>query len=109
MAKKAKKDPGVPSEFPEKWNKLLSDNWKTSAEGYSNDELKKTIVDCERAISEFEKDMDDDEKITALKNTLSDMKEELKEASATYTEPLKECQAQIKYAVHLLQQRGVAK
>lgn len=97
------------NDFPKKWNKLLSDSWKTTAESYDNDELKKKIVDAERAISDFEKDMEADQKLQSVKTRLTELKEELKEMSADYMVPLKECQAQIKYSVHLLQQRGVAR
>lgn len=95
--------------FSKKWAKHLSDSWKTSAESYSTEELKKAIVDCERAISNFEKDMDADVKIKGIKDRMLDLKEELKEVSEIYTVPLNECQAQSKYAVFLLESRGVAK
>lgn len=94
--------------FNKKWAKLLSTEWMSTAESYSTDEIKKKIVQFEQAISVVEQDMDNDSALQALKNRETDLKKEIKDMSEPYTKSVAETQAQIKYIVWLLQNRGVS-
>lgn len=91
-----------------KWAKLLSSEWMTTAESWDTDEIKKKIVQYEQAIGQSEKDMDNDHALNGLKDRMSELKEQVKETSEVYTKSIAEIAAQIKYVVHLLDQRGVS-
>lgn len=101
-------DDNQSSASQKKWMKILSTEWMATAETYSTDEIKKKIVQWEQAISQFEKDMDNDSALNGLKEKMADLKEELKEKSEVYTKSSAETQAQIKFVVHLLDSRGVS-
>lgn len=107
MAKKTSDQSVVDTSFPKKWAKKLSSDWMNTAESYSNDELKKRIVQWEQAISVTEKDQEADLALSALKEKANELKEDIKEKSKVYSESVDTCQAQIKFAVHLLESRGV--
>lgn len=100
MAKKKKSDSGddLDTGFNPKYAKLLGD-WMSSADSYDTDELKKTIVDTQKAISDTEKDLEADERLNALK-------EEIKELSSAYRDVAKREQAKSMYCVHILRTRG---
>lgn len=100
-----KKDDG--NGFPKKWAKLLSPEWIAGADSKSTEELKKNIIQLEQAISATEKDMDADPALNGIKDKMSELKDELKEKAAVYKDTIVESTAQIKYAVHLLDSRGV--
>lgn len=102
----SKNDDGAPP-IPKKWMKLLTEDWRSAADSKSTDELKKNIVQWEQAISSTEKDMDNDSALNGIKEKMTDLKEDLKEKSTVYKESITQCTAQIKYAVHLLDSRGV--
>lgn len=114
MAKKKNVDVDVNSDDSQnglsskKWFKLLSTDWMTTAESYSTEEIKKKIVQWEQAKAVVEKDMDADTALNALKERAKEIKEETKEKSEPYTKSVAETDAQIKYAVYLLEQRGVS-
>ena len=93
--------------FPQKWAKLLSSEWMSGAESKATDELKKNIVQWEQAISATERDMDGDPVLNGIKDKMTELKEELKEKSAVYKDTVAISVAQIKFAVHLLDTRGV--
>lgn len=93
--------------FSPKWAKKLSSDWMSTAESYTTDELKKKIVQWEQAISSTEKDEDADMALNGIKDKMSDLKVDLKDKSKVYKESIDICQAQIKYAVHLLESRGI--
>ena len=92
--------------FSKKWDKLLSSEWKDTAQSYSTEEIKKKIVSWEQAISTTEKDMDNDPKLKGLKDRMADLKEEIKEVSEVYTQTCQETMAQIKYVIWVSNQRG---
>lgn len=113
MTRKKTNDTGADTDsqnngFSKKWAKLLSTEWMTTAESYSTDEIKKKVVQWEQALGQVEKDMDNDSALSGLKDKMAELKEELKEKSEVYTKSVAETQAQIKYVVHLLDQRGVS-
>jgi len=111
MAKKKNTDVTDDSQdngFNKKWAKLLSADWMTMAESFSTDEIKKKIVQWEQAKAVVEKDMDSDAALNALKERAKELKEEIKEKSEPYTKSVAETDAQIKYGVYLLEQRGVS-
>lgn len=93
--------------FPKKWAKKLSPDWMDTAQSYSTDELKKKIVQWEQAISSTEKDEEADPLLHGMKEKMADLKEEIKEKSKPYRESVDQCQAQIKFAVFILESRGV--
>lgn len=86
-------------QFPQKYLNKLPGSFKDAVDAMSEDEVKKRLVDISKAISSFEKDMDNDSKLIALK-------EQVKEISDTYKIPIKEHQIMIKYLVYTLEQRG---
>ena len=100
MAKK--KDDQAPTTFPEKWWKVILGlpEFKDTADAASVDDLKKTIVECEGNIYTI-----DQEKEADLK--LSGAKEIVKELSEPYRDAVKAQTAKIKYALFLLEGKGV--
>jgi hypothetical protein len=91
-----------PVTFPEKWAKVLKDlpEFKDNADAASTDDLKKIIVDCEGNIYTIDKEKDDDVKLNAAK-------ELVKEMSGPYRDAIKVQTAKIKYALFLLEGKGV--
>jgi hypothetical protein len=88
--------------FPEKWAKVLKEipEFKEIADAASADELKKTIVLSEGNIYTIEKEKDADVKLNAAR-------EMVKEISAPYRDAAKVQTAKIKYALYLLEGKGV--
>lgn len=95
----SKKDEELDLGFPKKWQKHLPEGWKDTAESLSEDDLKKTIVDCQKTVSDTESDMDRDEHLNALK-------EEMKDVTGGYKSVINMNQAKIRYCVYLMRQRG---
>lgn len=86
-------------QFPQKYLNKLPVSFKDAVDSMSEDEIKKRIVEISKAISSFEKDMDNDSKLLELK-------EQVKELADTYKVPIKEHHIMIKYLVYMLEQRG---
>jgi hypothetical protein len=86
--------------FPKKWAKFLKDDsdWKSKAEGSSEDDLDSIIVECSKTVTNTEKDMDADE-------DLKHLKEQVKATAAIYTDVIKLHQARNRYCVYLLNSR----
>jgi hypothetical protein len=87
------------NDFPTKWLNKLPESIKDSVGSMSDDEVKDRIIEVEKGISQFEQDMDRDEKLAAAKQLVKELKE-------TYTIPIKEHQIMIKFLVWNLEQRG---
>jgi glutamine synthetase len=87
------------NEFPTKWLNKLPEVIKDSVGSMSEDEIKDRIIEVEKGISQFEQDMEKDEKLAAAKQLVKELKE-------TYTIPIKEHQIMIKFLVWNLEQRG---
>jgi len=87
------------SEFPTKWLNKLPESIKDSIGSMPEDEIKNRIIEVEKAISQFEQDMEKDEKLAGAKLIVKELKE-------TYTIPIKEHQIMIKFLVWNLEQRG---
>jgi hypothetical protein len=87
------------NDFPTKWLNKLPESIKDSVGSMSDDEVKERIIEVEKGISQFEQDMDKDEKLAAAKQLVKELKE-------TYTIPIKEHQIMIKFLVWNLEQRG---
>jgi hypothetical protein len=86
--------------FPDKWLKKLPDGWVDTANSMQEEELKKAIVEAEGNIYVIDRAKQDDDKLSAAK-------EIVKDHSAPYRDA-KNCQnAKIKYALWLLEGRGV--
>lgn len=88
--------------FPEKWAKVIKElpEFKDSADASSAEDLKKIIVTCEGNIYTIEKEKDADVKLNAAK-------ELVKEHSAPYRDAAKVQMAKIKYALFLLEGKGI--
>jgi hypothetical protein len=98
----SKNDDQMPTTFPEKWTKILKDlpEFKDTADAASVEELNSIIITSEGNIFTVEKEKEDDVKLTGAK-------ELVKEMSAPYKDALKVQMAKIKYALFLLQGKGV--
>lgn len=97
-----KKQENSDSNFPEKWAKVLKDlpEFKDTADASSADDLKKIIISCEGNIYTIDKEKLNDDKLNGAK-------ELVKEYSAPYRDALKVQMAKIKYALYLLEGKGV--
>lgn len=97
----SKKD-SAPTTFPDKWHKVIEKlpEFKDTADAASIDELKKIIVTCEGNIYTIEADKAADEKLNAAKALVKDYSEPHRDAIKAQT-------AKIKYAVFLLEGKGV--
>lgn len=97
-----KKDDQAPTTFPEKWYKVIAamPEFKDMAEAASEEDLKKIIVTCEGNIYTIEQEKAADVKLNGAK-------ELAKEYSEPYREADKVQKAKIKYALFLLEGKGV--
>ena len=86
--------------FPKKWADKLPAGFTDTAASMTEEELKKVIVDCEGNIYTIDKEKQAD-------MTLKGAKEVAKEASAPYRDATVAQTAKIKYALYLLENRGV--
>jgi hypothetical protein len=102
MSDKTKDDDQMPTTFAKKWLKQLKDmpDFKQTADAADTDELKKIIVMAEGNISTIEKSKDEDIKINGAKELIKDLSE-------PYRSGLKYQMTKIKYAIFLLEGRGV--
>jgi hypothetical protein len=102
MSKTTKDDDTMPSTFPKKWAKVLKGmpDFQETADAASIEDLKKTIVTAEGNVSTIEKALSEDVKINAAKEIIKDL-------SAPYRDALKCQMAKIKYAIFLLEGKGV--
>lgn len=91
-----------PVTFPEKWAKILKSlpEFKDAADAASTEDLKKIIVECEGNIYTIDKEKADDQKLNAAKEIIKDL-------SAPYRDALNAQTAKIKYALFLLEGKGV--
>jgi len=98
----SKTDSQAPTTFPEKWYKVIASlpEFKDTADAASEEELKKMIVTCEGNIYTIDQEKDNDTKLTSAK-------ELVKEYSEPYRDALKVQTAKIKYALFLLEGKGV--
>lgn len=88
--------------FPAKWAKILKDlpEFKETAESSSEEDLKKIILTCEGNIYTIEKEKSQDAKLNGAK-------ELVKEYTAPYRDAMKVQTAKVKYALFLLENKGV--
>lgn len=88
-----------------KWIKILKDlaspNFMDDAAAWEEEEIKRKLMEYEKAISFTEQEMDNDLE-------LGSVKEKLKELTAPYKETIKLNQAMIRYLVFVLENRGKA-
>jgi hypothetical protein len=95
-----KKKSQAPDGFPEKWYKKLPSTWLDGgADSKKSEDLKAGVLKSETVISDTEKDMDNDNKLTNLK-------EEVKDLSAAYKDTIDAERAKIRYSMYLLRMRG---
>jgi hypothetical protein len=98
----SKKDGQAPTTFPEKWMKVIEKlpEFKDTADAASTEDLKKIIVTCEGNIYTTDQEKDADVKLTGAK-------EFVKQYSEPYRDAIKAQTAKIKYAIFLLEGKGV--
>ena len=98
----SKKDDTAPTTFPEKWYKVISamPEFKDTADASSEEDLKKMIVTCEGNIYTIDQEKEADTKLAGAK-------ELVKEFSEPYRDAIKVQTAKIKYALFLLEGKGV--
>jgi hypothetical protein len=94
-----KKKSGDVNGFPAKYANLIKD-FMPEADGMTPDGLKKAIIDAENAIAEAERTRDSDQK-------LKDAREQVKDLSLGYKEIIKRQTARIRYALMVLEGKGV--
>lgn len=97
-----KKDDQAPTTFPEKFYKVISQlpEFKDTADASSVEDLKKIIITCEGNIYTIEQEKAEDVKLTGAKELVKDYSE-------PYRDALKVQTAKIKYALFLLEGKGV--
>ena len=89
-------------DFPAKWAKVIKDlpEFKDTADSASPEDLRKIIVESEGNIYTIEKEKSEDVKLNSAK-------ELVKEYSASYRDAIKAQTAKVKYALFLLESKGV--
>lgn len=102
MSKKDQNDNQELFSFPEKWAKVIKElpEFKDTADAASTEDLKKIIVTSEGNIFNIEKEKEADVKLNAAK-------ELVKDHSAPYRDAAKVQMAKVKYALFLLEGKGV--
>lgn len=83
-----------------KWKKLLADSFYDTHSALNEEELKTRLTENTNAICYLEKQLQEDEQVTALK-------EQLKEMVAQYKDSMKEFQAKNEGIISILRDRGV--
>lgn len=98
----SKKDGQAPVTFPEKFAKVIDKlpEFKDTADAASVEDLKKIIITCEGNIYTIDQEKADDIKLNAAKECVKDLSE-------PYRDALKVQTAKIKYALFLLEGKGV--
>jgi len=90
------------NDFPSKFLKILekfASEFVESANGKTDEEIRKAILSSEASIYDIEQAKDEDAKLNGCKDLL-------KELSAPYRESKSAETAKIKYCVYLLESRG---
>lgn len=90
---------GFPMKLMQKLNKIQP-NFADGAEQLTDDELKSRLIEYQKAIGQHEKDMENDTKLLGYK-------EQVKELSAIYREPIAEFKLMIKYLLYVMESRGL--
>lgn len=100
MAKKEKEM--SPEDFPKKYWKILESlpEFKDTADSASVEDLKKIVLTSEGHISTLEKEKSADVKLNAAKEIIKELGEPYNSLSKIYV-------AKLKYAVFLLESKGV--
>lgn len=98
-----KEEDKAPGEFPDKWYKIIKSmpEFKDTADASSEEDLKKIIVASEGNIYTIEQEMAADVKLNGAKDLV-------KEYSASYRDGIKAQNAKVKYALFLLEGKGVS-
>ena len=96
MSKKDKE----PTFFPDKWLKQLPTGFTDEADAMSQEELKALIVKSESNIYVIDQEKENDDKLNAAKELVKDI-------TAPYRDAIKAQTAKVKYALFLLEGKGV--
>lgn len=87
------------SDFPKKWANKLPDGFEDTVASLASEDVKDKILKCEETLMTIEKEMDADEKLAALKESVKDL-------AGGYREAMNCEKAKIKYLMHLRAERG---
>ena len=102
MGKKKEDQEQVPANFPDKWWKIIQKlpEFKDTADAASVEDLKKIVVTSEGNVYTIEQEKQADVKLNAAKELVS-------EYSGPYRDAINAQTAKIKYAMFLLEGKGV--
>jgi len=102
MIKNQDNDNDMPITFPKKYAKTLKEipEFQGTADSSDTDELKKIIIESEGNIFTIEKEKEEDIKLNAAKDLVKDL-------SQSYRDAMKIQTVKVKYALFLLESRGV--
>jgi len=90
----------IDKDFPKKWaKKLEGTNFAENVETNSDDELEQQILKSEGLVADTEKEMENDDKLNAIKDELKDLR-------GGYMDAINFEKAKTKYCLHLLRLRG---
>lgn len=87
------------SDFPKKWASKLPDGFQDTVSSMPSDEVKEKILKCEETLMTIEKEMDADEKLAALKESVKDL-------AGGYRDAMNCEKAKIKYLMFMRAERG---
>lgn len=87
------------SDFPKKWASKLPDSFQDDVASLSSDEVKEKILKCEESLIILEREMDADDKLAALKESVKDL-------AGGYREAMNCERAKVRYLMHLRCERG---
>ena len=87
------------SDFPKKWASKLPDGFEDTVLSLGSEEVKEKILKCEETLMTIEREMDADEKLAVLKESVKDL-------AGGYREAMNCERAKIKYLMHTRSERG---
>jgi tricorn protease-like protein len=91
---------GKDNSFPEKWLKKLPTGFVENVESMSEEDVKRVIFESEGNIYTVDREMDQDQKLSAAKELVKDYSSAYRDAKAALT-------AKIKYCLFVLEGRGM--
>lgn len=87
------------SDFPKKWANKLPDGFQDTVASLSSDDVKEKILKCEEKLIIAEREMEADDKLAALKESVKDL-------AGGYRDLMNCERACIKYLMYLRCERG---
>lgn len=87
------------SDFPKKWASKLPDGFDDAVASLDSGEVKEKILKCEETLITIERELEGDEKLAALKESVKDL-------AGGYRDAMNCEKAKIKYLMFLRAERG---